>query len=318
MRKITNLLTIIFLPFISILSSSVIYPEKNIDQLYMDFHSDEEQVLLDLSYYDNEILPIEKHKSEVRFYLNDELLDVKKYEMITKVNYEYNFPKNILKESNVVYIRIIYQSDFVETGFTFEYLPKPEITINNFEEKYHGNIYAVIVKGYAITRIYENIEFSNFYDVLENDVYYRIDLDRLKIKMNCIDMNTLKDVNPYLRLYVSNGCFPRLSYNQLTNSYDIPLEIIAQNNTLGFKFKTMYFDEINRMMSFTSGDYFKKTNNFYLPISKYNELKNIDASIVCQNIGYTNFSFEYNFVYASLNNFMGDCITSAYCITTGG
>ena len=78
----------------------------------------------------------------------------------------------------------------------------------------------------------------------------------------------------------------------------------------------MFFDENTLMMSYKSGDYFKKTNNFYLPFSEFDLLKNIHISLVGENIGFSKFQFQYDFEYISLNAFLGDCVTSMFCIET--
>ena len=60
----------------------------------------------------------------------------------------------------------------------------------------------------------------------------------------------------------------------------------------------------------------KKTNNFYLPFSDFDLLKNVHISLVGENIGFSKFQFQYDFEYISLNAFLGDCVTSMFCIET--
>ncbi|MGM9857936.1 MAG: hypothetical protein ACI311_01625 [Bacilli bacterium] len=304
--------------FISILgSSSANTNEADLDNIVYDFYSDKDYILVNVNYHDyiEGTIP-NNYVNKFTFYLNKVLFYESEFETLS-VNFLLKIPKkDLLDGANCFNYRILFNKSDYENNLIFDLSDINLGYITNFNESYKGKIKSVY-QGTNFKKYYfEKISFNGFYETIESNVYHRIDLSSLTINVENLLSHSLEDSEGYLEIFVPDGTFPRLAYDSENNCYKVPIEFYIKNNEIKLRFKTMFFDEDTLMMSYKSGDYFKKTNNFYLPISEYELLKDFKVSLVGENIGFSKFCFKYDFNYVSLNSFLGDCVTSMFCIET--
>ena len=304
--------------FISILgSSSISINEGTLDNVIYDFYSDDENILVNIKYHDYIEGSISSYyTNKFTFYLNNNLIYKNNFDTLN-VNIEIKIKKkDLLDGTNKFKYKILFENSDYYNGLSFDLSELNLGYITDFNQKYYGKL-KYVYQDYSFDRYYyEKISFNGFNEVIENDVYHRLDLSSLTINLENLMDDTLTDSQGYCAIFVPDGTFPRLTYDSERNCYKVPIEFFIKNNDVKVRFKTMFFDEDTLMMSYKSGDYFKKTNNFYLPFSEFDLLKNIHISLVGENIGFSKFQFQYDFEYISLNAFLGDCVTSMFCIET--
>ena len=236
--------------FISILgSSSISINEGTLDNVIYDFYSDDENILVNIKYHDYIEGSIPSYyRNEFTFYLNNNLFYENSFDTLN-VSLELKIPKkDLLDGTNKFKYKILFENSDYYNGLSFDLSELNLGYITDFNQKYYGKL-KYVNQDYSLDRYYyEKISFNGFNEVIENDVYHRIDLSSLTINLENLLDDTLTDSQGYCAIFVPDGTFPRLTYDSERNCYKVPIEFFIKNNEVKMRFKTMFFDEDTLMM----------------------------------------------------------------------
>ena len=162
-------------------------------------------------------------------------------------------------------------------------------------------------------KIVESFNFNNFSHIVELDNYQTLDISALSFEYSYIRDITYEEA--YIEFTDSNNLFPYIESEN--NKKKIPIYLLDNNGTISFIYKDLYVDESTFDMSIKEREGFKKTNRFYLPKNKLNELQGYMFTLGGVNIGVSNICFVYGFQIGVERLLLGPCNKSNYCIVGG-
>ncbi len=247
----------------------------------------------------------------------------KKKHDVTKANgYSVTFylPTKEYLDDDGMYCRFMILDSSGESLYKFEFTLVPKnsqtIKIDDYKTSSYCLTGTIMKVGSIVNKDSETFLFSNTLDFFNIDSYFRLDLSSISFIYTCsysdivyssiylkfIDYNV---VFPYLDNIDSNG----LSYFQL------PLKVSRNLLNINFDFRDkMYVNPATLEMSKTAKVGYKLTKYLYLPINKKNDLLDQEFTIIVNNFGYNQTSFEIPVRYMTDHSLIGDCSTSDYCV----
>ncbi len=312
----SKLLLLSHIPLLSLVNTT--FKNTNyINSGLIDFASDEENVLIKIDYHISE--NSDDLYSLVNLKVNNVDLIGHSYHNESHIIYDNYFNKDLLINGINTLSLNIYANNkvFINKTLNFNYY-QDEILINDLTKITKGNIIRIYYSNFDWNVESDEIYFTNCTkDNIVNEIYYRINLDELGVYIKANNKELL--YKGMINLYAEEGTFKRLKYDDINKCYSLPIYLEQDLNNIdkyNFTFKNLYYDPLTLMMSSTSGDYFKKTTNFYLPLSEYDNLKYLDFSITMKDITNSKFNFNISSSLQSKLKYIGDCVNSAYCIET--
>lgn len=155
-------------------------------------------------------------------------------------------------------------------------------TLNGFEELY-------------IPNFYHKIDFNDFYISMSENNFLIFDT---KVSL------LIKD---YSSSYIQPD----------SNGYILmPMKVEKRDSKYYLKPNIdLYVNKDTLEMSFEPNDGCVKTNHFYLPRNEFKQQSNYSFQFSFTEFGNCKSRFTFNFKFNALNNTIGDCINSEYCIT---
>lgn len=236
------------------------------------------------------------------------------------VNYTYEISKCCLKNgTNKIFVMVqIEDRVYIAKTIQFTYYDDANTCVVNLRDDInYGNVRYIKCENSVFVTYYEKFIIEGCNEMITSPVYYRIDLNSLRVRLPNVILND--DYVAMLKIKCDKKYFPRLSYYDDEKCFMVPLRLVhLLDDYYRLVFKTLFYEENTLMMSQTSGDYFKRTNAFYLPPNHFEDLRELPLEIILSNVGRSHFEMNYPFSYVSDLAFMGDCVTSGYCVTTSG
>ena len=183
---------------------------------------------------------------------------------------------------------------------------------------YYDDVYSLVNDLVIDTDDYLNVNtekfmFSEFPDYIDADYYHRLDIKNLK--MSYYAPNIMKNAKGYLRFYDYYNIFPYLDNNETVPYFDIPVIAKEKNNEIYMSFSGNFFVNIQTLeMSFVKRGGFVKTNYFYLPLNKSNQLLDQMFTLHFDSFGFGETSFSWDMRYITNRHLVGNCDDSEYCV----
>ena len=159
----------------------------------------------------------------------------------------------------------------------------------------------------------ENFKFDDFVDYFNEDNYYRLNLNKLKLTYSCV--KSFPGCNAKLRFTDYNNVFPNLNNGNLFKPLTIPLRAVVNGSRINFDFpEQMYVNPTTLEMSLNAKPGYRLTKYFYLPINKKTDVIDQVFTLNVTNFGHNKLSFTWNITYLNNRNLLGDCDNSDYCV----
>jgi hypothetical protein len=210
----------------------------------------------------------------------------------------------------------ITESIYIDISFDIFSFEQETININDLiGQTYNPISSAIKLVDNEIVYFNEKIDFSLFLKDNISSSYHYLDLERYLFKYpNGYDFSYKQ---AELTFMDRTGLFSSLdSKNRTIKS--IPLKIISLGDEFyGFSYSSLYVRESDYAMSLTNEVYFVKTNKFYLPLNKQDEMFGFSFSIIMRDVGMLHNDYHFSFEYYFDNNLIGECSNSEYCLSGG-
>lgn len=212
-------------------------------------------------------------------------------------------------------VQIIDLSNKEIDGFTFSLNPitKERINVNDYIRTTYSKEDIVVDPDDYQNKKTEQYRFYKFLDYFNEDNYYRLNLNKLKLTYSCA--KPFPGCNAKLKFTDFNNVFPLINGGRLNTSFEIPLRYTYASGVIAFDFpEQMYVNPKTLEMSLNARPEFRITKYFYLPINKKDLLLDQTFSLEVTNFGHNKTSFSWDITYLNNRNLLGDCDNSDYCV----
>lgn len=200
-------------------------------------------------------------------------------------------------------------------AYTFSLKPitKARINVNDYLHETYSAVDTVVDPDRYSIYNSEKIRFDDFIDYFNEDNYYRLNLNKLKLTYDCV--KSFPGCTAKLRFTDYNNVFPNLNEGRLTEPFTIPLRTVASGSKVFFDFpEQMYVNPKTLEMSLNAKPNYRLTKYFYLPINKKSDVIDQVFTLDVSNFGHNKLSFTWNITYLNNRNLLGDCNNSDYCV----
>lgn len=165
-------------------------------------------------------------------------------------------------------------------------------------------------KGWRLAR--SQYTFNGFEDLYIPTFYHKIDFEDFNIGMsenNAFIFGT--SLQLVIKDYSSTFIKPD-DYGYIS----IPMTTIKRDSAHYLRPNVdLYVNKETLEMSFEPHENYVKTNHFYLPRNEFRKQGDYSFQFSFTDFGNCKSRFTFNFKFNALNNTIGDCINSEYCIT---
>lgn len=212
-------------------------------------------------------------------------------------------------------VQIIDSSNKEIDGYTFSLKPitKDRINVDDYIRTAYSKQDIVVDPDNYETKRTEQYRFSGFLDYFNEDNYYRLNLNKLRMTYSC--PKTFPGCTAKLKFTDYNNVFPLINGGKLNTSFEIPLRYTYTSGSIWFDFpEQMYVNPKTLEMSLNARPEFRLTKYFYLPINKKDLLLDQTFSLEVTDFGYNKTSFSWDITYLNNRNLLGDCDNSDYCV----
>ena len=236
-------------------------------------------------------------------------------------NVPYNFslpiPVHSMLSSNGIDCKVILldSSSKELSSYTFSLKPitKERINVSDYLRTYYQAVDTVVDPDKYSTSNSEKYIFNGFIDYFNEDNYYRLNLNKLKITYSC--PKPFPGCSAKLRFTDYNNIFPNLNNGNLFLPFQIPLRTVVNGSQISFDFpEQMYVNPKTLEMSIVAKPDYRLTKYFYLPINKKESLIDQVFTLDVSNFGHNKVSFSWGITYLNDRNLIGDCYNSDYCV----
>ncbi len=251
---------------------------------------------------------------------NHELLLARALENITSFQGSLSLPADLLSESHA-------DLNFVASGSNFSLMQpltiyqRQYVPINVSNETGHTYVttanYATIDSSGAVNYLEESIAFSNFFPIIERDVYLIFDLGAINFMINPIDALNISVSKA--QLIISD---PYLNFPLLRRSDDgfgalFNYDIITMDDLYQLVLtERLFVDERTLLVSSFPIEGFIETRQIYLPKDRFSALKTMPLTLTFS----LSLQNDYAIIYQPLVHYdralIGSCQTAKYCLTT--
>ena len=212
-------------------------------------------------------------------------------------------------------VQIIDLSNKEIVGYTFSLKPitRDRINVSDYIRSTYSKEDIVVDPDNYQTKRSEQYRFYGFLDYFNEDNYYRLNLNKLRMTYSC--SKSFPGCNAKLKFTDYNNVFPLINGGQLNTSFEIPLRYTYTSGVIWFDFpEQMYVNPKTLEMSLNARPEFRLTKYFYLPINKKDMLLDQTFSLEVTDFGYNKTSFSWDITYLNNRNLLGDCDNSDYCV----
>lgn len=159
----------------------------------------------------------------------------------------------------------------------------------------------------------ESFYFSSFMNYFNEDYYYRISIDNLKMTYSCF--RPFPGCSAKLTFIDYDHIFTNLDNNDPIPIAEIPLQVTQNSTQISFNFpQNMYVNPKTLEMSMVAKPEYVLTHSFYLPINGKHSLIDEKFTLEVTDFGYSKASFNYDIYYENTRGLVGDCDNSDYCV----
>ena len=177
-----------------------------------------------------------------------------------------------------------------------------------------------IISDTVITYLYSDLTietknihygFNNFNGLYIPEYYHKIKLSDFYINF---DPSFVPFFNSNASLVIKNvnGVF-----NDVSTSNNVEFQLKLIQNEVGYTFalnNDLYVHKETLLLSKTFKNAYVKTNHIYLPRNDMRNQSQYQAYFVLTNFGIDKDTLKHHFEFRALQNIMGDCSNSEYCI----
>lgn len=191
--------------------------------------------------------------------------------------------------------------------------PRDHIRVDDYTTKYYVTTNVIIDPDKNRLLNKESFYFSSFMNYFNEDYYYRINLDGLKMTYSCF--LPFPGCQAKLIYIDYDRVFPNLDNNDPIPVAEIPLQVTQNKTQISFNFpQNMYVNPQTLEMSMVAKPDYILTHNFYLPINRKHSLIDEIFTLTVTGFGYSKASFSYDIYYENTRGLVGDCDNSDYCV----
>ena len=170
--------------------------------------------------------------------------------------------------------------------------------------------------GRGLKEITEAYYFHHIGEYIDNDYYYRLDLENNYMNYDSLFPLTYDSIN--LRFLDEDNVFPKLKHDS-KNNVVIPLKATVDNEaTARFSIKNTLY--VNKLTLETSDSYQKdweETHDLYLPINQRDKLNNKQMYIDFVNYGKSKVNMSFPMQYICGEPLIGSTANSHYYVVGG-
>lgn len=235
----------------------------------------------------------------------------------TSGNYVFHYKNTYTRIKNT--IRITTSSGKIGTETVVEkeinLVSENMINLNDDDMSQSSTKYLTYSTKEGYTYRSEKLEFVNFYDYYVPDYYHKLDIRDFKIHNDPLTKLDLQTGDGYLILTNSGKGFEKLCGGK--KSCTLNVEIINDGSNyyhLEFKDK-LYVNKYDLTMSKTKEKDYVETKYIYFPRNGYRSQEDYNLMILLNGVGVNRDNFYLNFKFKAIQNLIGDCHNSEYCVT---
>ena len=199
--------------------------------------------------------------------------------------------------------------------YTFSLKPinRERINVSEYLRKQYQAIDVVVDPENYNSKHSENVIFNDFVDYFNEDNYYRLNINKLKMTYDC--PKQFPGCIAKLKFTDYNNVFPYLNNDSNVAPFEIPLRWVQNGKKINFDFpEQMYVNPKTLEMSLNAKPGYRLSKYFYLPINKKDLLLDQTFSLEVSDFGHNKISFSWNITYSNNRNLLGDCNNSDYCV----
>ena len=170
--------------------------------------------------------------------------------------------------------------------------------------------------GKALTPVTETFDFHYLGDYIDNEYYYRLDLQNNYVKYESMFDFSYGTIN--LKIEDKENLFTYFNHDSDGNII-IPLKAtLEKNETVTFSIKnTLYVNPITLEMSDSKQTGFNKTKDFYFPVNKQDKFNNLNVNLELISFGKCKLDATFPLQYMAGKPLVGKSGNSHYFVVGG-
>ena len=160
---------------------------------------------------------------------------------------------------------------------------------------------------------YDLREFNNYFDV---NSYHTLPIDCFHLYYDYVGLDYEYEKASLIVENCDSSFFP---YSRdVDNNVEINLKVTQEDHKLTFEYNDkLYVNPIDLTMSLNQQIGFVKTNSIFLPINHKDEIIDTNFYLKLKNSGHFAPNLLLNLHFTSVQNYIGSCNDSEYCVTGG-
>lgn len=232
-----------------------------------------------------------------------------------KGKYSYTYNNSYTRNTNKIFLKYRYKSGGSQTtSGSYDFNLVGGKTYQFDDESIISSTGSVGIFHSDMTFSEENITytFEGFDDYYAPNYYQKIELSEFHIY---VDEKYHKYIhaNPSLVIANVDGVFDDI--NGSDESVIFPLQLIETENGFSFALASSYYvDPFTLLMSTNPKAGYVQTEHIFLPVNKMAVQQEFESYFALQNFGISNEYLIHHFTLSAVNNIMGDCTNSEYCV----
>ena len=235
------------------------------------------------------------------------------------VTFSINFHDYLTEDGLELRFELMFATtDSVVKSHSITFYPPKSETISYLEYKhkiYESRCVGFYADGRGFCELKDTFDFTKFGDYVDNDYYYRLEIDRNKFYFS--NTYPLKFDSVYLRFYDDELLFPNI-FQRYKNQISLPLKLLQNNEEVRFQFKDMFYVDKKTLKvsdSYRQGYYY--SSSFYFPINSQAVFNSKTLTIDIRGLGLNKINTSITLKYEVNRLLVGPGSNGEYFIRGG-